>query len=203
VIRAGKLIIPICVLVGALNTLNVDGSLNTGAGDVHSILSIIGQALTPIFSPMGIHADNWPATVGLITGILAKEVVVGSLNTLYAQMGHTADAMGYMAQQFDGQIGAFAYLLFILLYFPCVSTMAVMMRELHRGWTIFSACWMTGMAYGMAVLFYQIATWGRHPLSSTLWIVGVVSVFLVTVVMIRWAANRDRWRPLKMVGATA
>ena len=42
--------------------------------------------MTPIFEPMGVKQDNWPATVGLITGTLAKEVVVGSLNTLYSQM---------------------------------------------------------------------------------------------------------------------
>lgn len=203
VFRAGFLIVPICVLIGALNAINLDGTMNTGDADARSLLSVVGQAVTPIFSPMGIHADNWPATVGLVTGVLAKEVVVGTLNTLYSQVGHltnVADAgsfqlwaglteavksipqnltqqlsgvfgnpllaqapfstlnqgvTGLMYEKFDGQIGAFAYLLFILLYFPCVSTMAVMMRELHRGWSFFSAAWMTGVAYGTAVLFIK------------------------------------------------
>src|SRR5690606_11931641 len=75
---------------------------------------------------------------------------------------------GVMYQQFDGQVGAFAYLLFILLYFPCISTMAAMLRELHRGWAIFSAFWTTGVAYTVAVVFYQAATFARHPLSSSL-----------------------------------
>lgn len=195
VYRAGSLIVPICMLIGALNALNMDGSLNAGEGDTHSLLSIIGQWATPIFAPMGIHADNWPATVGLVTGILAKEVVVGTLNTLYSQAGHFADSVqgvyGLMYQRFDGQIGAFAYLLFVLLYFPCVSTMAVMMRELHRGWSIFSAIWMTGVAYGAAVTFYQAATFMRHPLSSSLWIISIAILFFATILAGRWYANRE------------
>lgn len=232
VFRAGKLIIPICVIIGTLNTLNTDGSMNTGDGDTHSLLSMMGQWVTPLFAPMGIQADNWPATVGLVTGVLAKEVVVGTLNTLYAQLGHFAltngdghfhlwtglqqawqsipqnlaqlgdvfshpvlaktptnpvaqSVYGLMYQQFDGRIGAFAYLLFILLYFPCISTTAAMLRELHRGWAIFSILWMTGIAYGAAVIFYQAATFSRHPLAATVWIISMVTAFFMTIAAIR------------------
>lgn len=225
IFRAGKLIVPICILIGALNSLNTDGSLNTNEGDTHSLLSLIGQWTTPLFSPMGIKPENWPATVGLVTGVLAKEVVVGTLNTLYSQVGHiplpspdsfqffamlkaawlsipqnlagltqafinpfAAETLelnqpvyGVMYQYFDGRIGAFAYLLFVLLYFPCVSTMAAMLRELHKGWSFFSAVWMIGVAYGIAVLFYQTATWLRHPLSSSLWIFAIAGVFAITL----------------------
>jgi ferrous iron transport protein B len=238
VYRAGFLILPICVLLGALNAINLDGSMNANDADARSVLSLFGQWVTPIFAPMGIHADNWPATVGLVTGVLAKEVVVGTLNSLYSQLGHFADAAtansfnvwqgliqalqsipqnlsqissvfsnpvlaqapissmhqgvyGLMSQRFDGQAGAFAYLLFILLYFPCVSTMAVMMRELHRGWAIFSALWMTGVAYGTAVVFYQAATWARHPLSSSLWIAGFTLFFFGIIAVMRWQAGSD------------
>lgn len=231
VFRAGKLIIPICVLIGALNVLNTNGTLNTGEGDVSSLLSMLGHALTPIFSPMGIHQDNWPATVGLVTGVLAKEVVVGTLNSLYSQIGHLASlpgevfhfwgglyealasipknlseigsslgnpvlakapvqelnqsVYGLMVERFDGRIGAMAYLLFVLLYFPCVSTTAAMLRELNRGWTIFSMVWTTGVAYGVAVGFYQIATYARHPLTSFLWVAGIIVVFAGVVITMR------------------
>jgi ferrous iron transport protein B len=96
---------------------------------------------------------------------------------------------GLMYKQFDGQIGAFAYLLFILLYFPCVSTVAVMLRELHRGWSIFSVLWTTGVAYGTAVGFYQAATLMRHPISSSIWILSITTVFLGTIIFSRWYAN--------------
>ena len=234
VFRAGRLIVPICILIGVLNSLSVNGSLITGNSDSTSLLSLVGQWVTPIFTPMGIRVTNWPATVGLVTGILAKEVVVGTLNTLYSQMGHFAANMdtfqfwgslqeawrsipanlaqlnhafsnpilaqapisevnqgvyGLMYQQFDGQIGAFAYLLFVLLYFPCISTTAVMLRELHRGWSVFSIFWMTGIAYGVAVIFYQAATWWRHPVSSSLWVMTLLTIFIGTIVGIRLCAG--------------
>lgn len=230
IFRAGKLIVPICVLIGALSTLNIDGSINAG-GDAHSLLSAVGRLVTPIFAPMGIHQDNWPATVGLVTGVLAKEVVVGTLNALYSQMGHLSvvqagafhfwdglhaavlsipanlsqlgqslgnpvlakapvhtlaqGVYGLMYQRFDGQIGAIAYLLFVLLYFPCVSTTAAMLREVSRSWTVFSVLWSTGTAYCVAVGFYQLATLARHPLSSVLWVSGVIGALCLTVFSVR------------------
>ena len=72
---------------------------------------------------MGVQQQNWPATVGLITGVVAKEVVVGSLNTLYTQdktIKTKNGVYGQMYKKFAGPIGAFAYLLFVLLYFPLV-----------------------------------------------------------------------------------
>jgi len=241
IVRAGRLIVPICILIGALNSLNIDGTMNTGDGDAHSLLSLVGQWVTVIFQPMGIHTDNWPATVGLVTGILAKEVVIGTLNTLYTQLGHfvttgadsfqflaglkqavlsipenfaqlgnafsnpvlakapidqlSQNVYGLMYQKFDGKAGAFAYLLFISLYFPCISTTAAMLRELHRGWAVFSALWMTGVAYGAAVLFYQAATWFSHPLSSSLWIAGILLVFFAVIAAIR-LATEQRIKPV-------
>lgn len=248
VTRAGRMIVPVCILIGALNSLNIDGTMNAGDGSTNSLLSLIGQQFTVLFHPMGITSDNWPATVGLVTGVLAKEVVVGTLNTIYSQMGHFAAAgagnfhfwagiqqalqsipdnfaqlgnafsnpvlakapidqvdqgvYGLMYQKFDGQIGAFAYLIFILLYFPCISTMAAILRELHRGWGIFSGLWMTGVAYGTAVFFYQTATFMRHPLSSFFWMTGIVCVFFAVVFGMRWFVNRElnrlpdaEWQP--------
>ncbi|OAI48475.1 ferrous iron transporter B [Gammaproteobacteria bacterium SCGC AG-212-F23] len=218
VFRAGKLIVPLCIVLGM----------------IHPWLATVGEFVTPVFSPMGIHQDNWPATVGLVTGILAKEVVVGTLNSLYAQVGHlnlqvetfhfwdsmmaavasipanlshlgealanpvlakaplssvTQGVYGEMAQRFDGKVGAIAYLLFVLLYFPCVSTVAAMTRELNRGWAVFSVLWTTGVAYGVAVSFYQLATIVRHPLSSLMWMLGVMLVFLMIVFSMRYYAG--------------
>lgn len=246
VFRAGKVIIPISVLIGVLNVLHVDGSLGSSDGDVQSFLSVIGKSATTIFAPMGIQSDNWPATVGLVTGVLAKEVVVGTLNTLYTQIGHLPlgsgasfqlipalkaalqsipdnfvdlgsaflnpiaakapihsldkSVYGVMAQQFDGRAGAFAYLLFVLLYFPCISTMAVMLRELHRGWVFFSAYWTTGVAYAAAVIFYQAATWSRHPYTSSMWISAMLVFFFGTIGIMRWYAGTGRYPTYAIAG---
>ncbi len=245
VIRAGKLIVPICILIGALNALNIDATINGGEGDANSLLSALGRMMTPIFAPMGIHQDNWPATVGLVTGVLAKEVVIGTLNTIYSQVGHftalqadvfsfwgglheaalsvpmnlaklghslgnpilakapvhtlSQSVYGLMYQRFDGQIGAIAYLLFVLLYFPCVSTTAAMLREVKRGWALFSVLWSTGVAYCVAVGFYQLATMTRHPLSSLLWVIGVAAALCLTVLGVRFYAE-NQWRRYELIG---
>lgn len=231
--RAGRLIIPICVILGGLNALTISGGLSTDEANTHSILSLLGQWLTPIFAPMGLHQDNWPATVGLLTGMLAKEVVIGSLNSLYSQLGHlgqlhaatfdfwgslaeafrsipqnlsaVAEAItnpilasapdselsqsvyGMMAARFDGKAGAFAYLLFILLYIPCVSTMAVIRQEANQRLMWFSVLWSFVVAYAAAVIFYQLATINLHPQQSLLWITVVsFSVFFVIKRLRQW-----------------
>ncbi|MCK4425131.1 MAG: hypothetical protein KAV69_00165 [Deltaproteobacteria bacterium] len=61
--------------------------------------------------------------------------------------------------------GAFAYLLFVLLYFPCVTAIAAVYRETNLKWTAFAGAWTTGLAYMASSLFYQLATFGQHPAS--------------------------------------
>ena len=85
VFKAGKVIIAVVVVLGFLNSLGTDGSFGNDDTDA-SVLSAIGRSMTPVVEPMGIHEDNWPATVGLFTGIFAKEAVVGTLNALYGQI---------------------------------------------------------------------------------------------------------------------
>ncbi len=231
VLRAGKLIVPICVLLGVLSGLDADGSISNGDGDTNSLLAAAGRMVTPIFEPMGIFADNWPATVGLLTGVLAKEVVIGTLNALYSQMGHFTDlpiesfsfwgnlheavasipanlskltgafsnpvlaqapvsslsnnVYGLMYKKFDGQIGAMAYMFFVLLYVPCVSTTAAVWRELNRSWALFSVFWSTAVAYGVAVGFYQLMTMMHHPVMSISWLAGIVLFFIIVITIMR------------------
>ncbi len=239
VVRAGKLIVPICVILGGLNAITLNGGINTGEASTTSLLSVMGQWITPLFSPMGIHQDNWPATVGLLTGMLAKEVVVGTLNTLYAQVGHLGEVAaahfdfwagikaafwsipenlsqlgaalwnpilasadetdvsqtvyGMMFQRFDGQAGAYAYLLFVLLYIPCVSTMAVIRQEANRQLMWTSVIWSFIIAYATAVVFYQLARFFEHPQQSILWIGAMlISIFLVIVVFRYSGQNAER-----------
>ncbi len=177
VVRAGKVIVPICALLGALSTYSFHGTL---VAEHDSILAWIGQLLTPLFAPMGLTQDNWPATVGLLTGVLAKEVVVGTLNSLYANMDATTSVYGVMVQHFDGAVGAYAYLLFILLYIPCVSTIAVIRSETTRRLMWFSVTWSTVIAYLTATLFYQMATVLRHPLLTVSWLCVIMAMVILS-----------------------
>ena len=82
VVRAGKAIVAVVVILNVVNSIGTDGSFGNQDSD-QSLLSEIGRTLTPLFHPMGLTDENWPATVGIFTGIFAKEVVVGTLDALY------------------------------------------------------------------------------------------------------------------------
>jgi len=218
--RAGKVIVAMVFVLAVLNSVGQDGSLGNEDTD-RSLLAGVARTLTPVFAPMGIEEDNWPAVVGILTGLFAKEAVVGSLDALYGGLaeteagstavgdaetamsfapgsviseafaatwanlqglgaalvdplgldlgpvGTTAEAsatlqveagvFGAMAARFDGQAGAFAYLLFILLYFPCVAALGAVYQELDARWTAFAAIWTTSVAYFTATGFYQLS----------------------------------------------
>lgn len=234
IIKAGKIIIPVCIIVSALNTFNTDGSINFNHPSNHSVLATIGRTITPVLKPIGIQQNNWPATVGLVTGIMAKEVVVGTLNTLYTELSNTkatqretysftaelktallsikqnlqsfitdlgnptnpkltanqaSGVYGKMYKRFNGPIGAFAYLLFVLLYFPCIPAIAAIFKELNWRWATFSMFWNTGIAYFVATLFYQVATFTEDPAAASFWIILMLSIFLSTVLIMRWRSK--------------
>lgn len=252
--RAGKIIVPMVLVLNFLNAIATDGSFGNEDSD-QSILSEVGRTIAPAFSPMGLDADNWPAAVGIFTGVLAKEAVVGTLDAMYTALavadagaiteaesfdlqdglsdafasipanlgdalgswsdplgidiGETSNTeaaaenlevatgiFGAMVARFDGAAGAFAYLLFILLYFPCVSAIAAVYRETSAGWTLFVAGWTTGMAYMAATTFYQAATFARHPVSSLAWLAGMASVFMVILVILRRWGEKEVLDPL-------
>lgn len=197
---------------------------------------------------MGMTEENWPAAVGIFTGVLAKEAVVGTLDALYDSLGKSDDAaaglevedegvfdfwagigeslatipanlsdalgtwsdplgisvgeisdtdaaaeeqevstgtFGAMAKRFDGAAGAFAYLLLILLYFPCTAALAAVYRETNMSWALFVAGWTTGLAYIASTVFYQIAIFTRNPATSTAWIAGMLLLFIVVIMALR------------------
>lgn len=82
VLGAGKTIVLVVTILSFLNSVGTDGSFGNEDSE-NSVLSKAAQVVTPVFAPMGVQQDNWPATVGIITGIFAKEAVVGTLNSLY------------------------------------------------------------------------------------------------------------------------
>ncbi|ELR67347.1 Ferrous iron transport protein B [Photobacterium marinum] len=83
VLGAGKTIVVVVACLSFLNSLGADGSFGNEDTE-NSVLSKAAQVVTPVLAPIGVKEDNWPATVGIITGIFAKEAVVGTLNSLYA-----------------------------------------------------------------------------------------------------------------------
>ncbi len=249
ILGAGKIIVIVVTLITLANSMGTDGSFGNQNSE-KSILSATAKTLTPLFEPMGITEENWPATVGIITGLLAKEVVVGTLDALYSNIDnpaseatvndepfhllqqlhgaaatipanlHTAlqqltDPLGLgmvteltdlqqaaevhgvdkatllaMQTRFDGQVGAFAYLLFILLYFPCVAATSAMQREAGTWWTLLGVSWSTGLAYTTAVVFYQLATLTLHPVQSLLWSGSLLAALASMIALFHRAGSR-------------
>ena len=144
----------------------------------------VGKTITPLFAPMGISSENWPATVGLMTGLIAKEAVIGTLNSVYSvaagvdqitvsEKSLSRAAENEMVTRFGGATAAYAYLLFTLLYFPCISVVAVIAKELNKRWALFAVLWSTSLAYITAVLYYQLATWPGIYSGASLWILSL------------------------------
>ena len=253
VIRAGRVIVPMVLVLNVLNAVGTDGSYGNEDSD-KSVLAEIGRTISPAFSPLGLNAENWPAAVGIFTGVLAKEAVVGTLDASYKALAvsdavaageaveaeepfdlgnaiseafatipaNLSDAMskwgdpvglnvgdvsdleataesqevstdtfGAMASRFDGAAGAFAYLLFILLYFPCTAAIAAVYQESGARWTVFVAGWTTGIAYGVATIYYQVATYASHPASSMGWVGAMVVAFAGFFFILRYYGQQD------------
>lgn len=91
VCRAGRVIVVLVACLSILNSLGTDGSFGNEDSD-RSVLSEIGRTIAPVLSPIGVTQENWPAAVGVFTGVLAKEAVIGTMNSLYESMARTENA---------------------------------------------------------------------------------------------------------------
>jgi ferrous iron transport protein B len=152
-IRAGTLIFVMSVVLWFLQHFNGRLQLVTDSAD--SILAWIGTAIAPVFKPAGFGL--WQAAVALLAGLVAKEAVVATLALLY---GFSLTASGVaVAAAMTGftPLSAFSYLVFILLYIPCVAAVSTIYRETGSlRWTAFSASWQLVVAYILSVLTYQL-----------------------------------------------
>jgi len=241
--RAGKTIILVVIALSFLNSISTNGSFghkNTEA----SILSVIGKKITPVFAPIGLTENNWAATVGLFTGIFAKEAVVGTLDALYANQqsqgskmspdialalenalgsivnngtnlidglgdplglsigdvsssalvaesqGVNESTLTNMASLFVSPFSAFCYLVFILLYAPCVAVLGAVTKEAGWRWTVLVFSWTTGLAYVTATCLYQLGTFLAHPMFSGIWLLACSLIAFVAVHNLKYIGKK-------------
>lgn len=104
IVRAGQAIVLMVTILSLLNTIGTDGSFGHNNSD-QSILAVVSQKITPVFKPMGIEEKNWPATVGIFTGIFAKEAVIATLNSLYSMEAESSDDEAFSLSA--GMVNAF------------------------------------------------------------------------------------------------
>ncbi|MDB3992500.1 ferrous iron transport protein B [Gammaproteobacteria bacterium] len=245
IFRAGKTIVVVVIALSFLNSVGTDGSFNNEDSE-NSVLSVIGKSITPVFMPLGLEKDNWPATVGLFTGMFAKEAIVGTLDALYTaplddtldgngppnlisaateaiasigaelkqlggaltdplgiNIGDVSDAnavaeeqevnsstLSNMASLFSGPFSAFCYLVFILLYAPCVAVLGAVNKEAGWQWTLLIFSWCTGLGYIVATVIYQAGTFNAHPLFSSVWITSMLSILVLFIIYLKKVSHK-------------
>jgi ferrous iron transport protein B len=119
-----------------------------------SYIGHIGKFMAPFFAPIGI---DWRGSVALLTGFVAKEIVVSTMGVLYAVEDDEPDALKHALRE-SGMtpLSALGMMFFVLLYVPCLATIATIRKETQSwGWAFFSVAYSTILAWGVAFTIYQ------------------------------------------------
>lgn len=235
ILRAGKNIIIVVTILGFLNSFTIDTEKKK------TFLGIIGEIITPVFTPLGIEKENWPATIGLFTGLFAKEAIVGTLTGIYSQMeaqkeelqsstsisdeksfnfikqiksafitipenlkelGNSfinififtnkdqkvlskelevkEETLTRIKERFNNQpLRIYAYLLFVLIYFPCVAAFSTIIKEIGIFYGILSAIYLTVLGWSIGTLFFQVTI--GHLI---LWeIIAIIILFIIGLIL--------------------
>ena len=167
--KMGGIILVASVIVWAMEYFPHDESLTVQQQQEQSIIGRIGKTIEPVFMPQGF---NWKLDVSLIAGVGAKEIVASTMGVLYSGDDSFADDDSFsddsekythLRQQMlqDGitPLAAYCYLLFILLYFPCIATIVAIKNETASWkWAIFAAGYTTCLAWIVSALVYQVGS---------------------------------------------
>ncbi len=152
-VKAGTLILAMSIVLWLLQSF--DFSLHMVDNAANSMLGTLGALIAPVFAPLGF--GFWQAAVALLTGFIAKEMVVSSLSMFYGFSLTAAGTAVAAAMTGFTPLSAFSMLVFILLYVPCVAATSTMAKELGSAkWTVFSVCWQIGVAYVVSLLVHTV-----------------------------------------------
>jgi ferrous iron transport protein B len=135
-----------------------------------SYIGKIGQFIEPTISPLGF---DWKIGVSIVTGLAAKEIVVGSMGVMY-QSGHSIDASSVsLKNKLKNQVytsgpragkkiftplSAFSLMLFVLIYFPCAATLSAIKKEAGTGWALFAVFYTTAVAWLVSFAVFQLGS---------------------------------------------
>ena len=177
--KAGTVILLSTIVVWFLSRFGwVDGAFTMlGEEEVQfSILAAIGNGVAWIFAPLG--WGNWQAAVASVTGLVAKENIVGTMGVLYG--GGAQSTYAALAAQFTEAAGM-SFLLFNLLCAPCFAAMGAIKREMNSGkWTAFAIGYECVFAYIVSLIVYQI--WSA--VTGNMNVVGLIVAIALVVCMV-------------------
>ncbi len=154
IVKAGTVIFAASVLLWVITNYNMSGP----APITESFGAGIGKVIAPVFSPMGY--GTWQAALSLLTGIAAKEIVVSNMAIVYgfADPEATVEFANILRSQFTA-LSAYAFMVFVLLYTPCVAVIGVIKRETNSWkWTGFSVMYQIVVAWIFSFLVFQIGS---------------------------------------------
>lgn len=159
--KMGGIILVASIIVWALGYFPHNEQLDNQAQKEQSYIGRIGKAVEPVFRPQGF---DWKLDVSLIAGVGAKEIVASTMGVLYADDESVADntrKYEVLRQKMEADgvtpLIAFSYLLFVLIYFPCIATIAAIKGETGSWrWAAFAACYTTALAWVVSACVYQI-----------------------------------------------
>ena len=177
--KAGTIILLSTIVLWFLSRFGwVDGAFTMLAEDEigNSMLAAFGNGIAWIFAPLG--WGNWQAAVASITGLIAKENIVGTMGVLYG--GGELSTWATLAQVFTSVTG-FSFLVFNLLCAPCFAAMGAIKREMNSAkWTFFAIAYQCGFAYVIALCINQIG----DAFTGNLNIIGlIISILLITFML--------------------
>ena len=199
--KAGTVILLSTIFVWFTSSFGfVDGHFGMVEDLSDGLLASIGQAIAWIFAPLG--WGNWQAAVAAITGLVAKENVVGTFGILYgfAEVAEDGEEIwGTLAQSFT-TVSAYSFLVFNLLCAPCFAAIGAIKREMSNAkWTWFAIGYQTLLAYGVSLCIYQLGTWFT---SGSFGIGAIVALLLVALFIYLMVRPYKESKSLK-VGAKA
>ena len=182
-IRVGSLLIAMNVIVWLLGNFSFSfGYLPQTGGE--SMLESLGKILAPVFAPLGF--GSWGAASALVAGFIAKEVIISSISmfNLVSNSGDIASSLSDPQSMvfFASPAAALSFLVFCLLYCPCISSTAVLGQEIGKKWTAFAVVVQFCLAYLTTLFVYNLALavekFGFWPVA------GVIAVFVVILISI-------------------
>lgn len=145
--KAGTIIFAMSVLIWFLSNFNIHGMVNEVD---ESLLASIGNIIAPVFKPLGF--GNWQSAVSLLSGLLAKETVLASMGVIFS-----GDLSVILPAHFT-TLSAYSFLVFILLYTPCISVVGTMKKEFGTKFTLVSVFFQLILAWVVAFLVFNIGS---------------------------------------------
>ena len=185
--RAGTIILASTIVLWFLQGFGFeDGVFGMVEDQDNSILAAVASAIAWIFAPQGF--GNWRATVASISGLIAKENVVGTLGVLYhfgGELSENGDEIwGEVANDYTA-ISAYSFMIFNLLCAPCFAAMGAIKREMNNGkWTAIAIGYMCLLAYCASLVVYQIGGLITGEVGFNIFTIVAVAIIVFTIYML-------------------